>query len=89
MKKFLKLTKIKIKMVFCFFALSFFFGLLFSIFNRIIIESAISEEKLIFLSRYILPIPYFMLTTLKFYLFACLAVYFINRARKGIKHLPE
>lgn len=85
MNQFLKLTKTKIKMVFYFFVLSFLFGILFSAFNRALIESAISEEELIFLSQYILPIPYFILTFLKFYLFACLAVYFVNKAEKNKK----
>ena len=85
MNQFLKLTKTKIMMVFYFFILSFLFGMLFSAFNRTLIESAISEEKFIFLSQYILPIPYFILTFLKFYLFACLAIYIINKAEEKRK----
>ena len=85
MKQFLKLTKIKIKMVCYFFVLSFLFGMLFSIFDRTLIESSISEEELIFLSQYVLPIPYLILTALKFYLFACLAIYFINKASENKK----
>ena len=89
MSQFLKLTKIKIKIVLYFFALSFLFGILFSAFNRVLIESAISEEKFIFLSQYILPIPYFILTFLKFYLFSCIAIYFINKGENKKEHYRE
>ena len=47
-----------------------------------IISSSRSEEELIFLIQYVLPVPCFILTALKFYLFACLAIYFINKAEK-------
>jgi len=42
-------------------------------------SSARSEEELIFLIQYVLPIPFFILVVLKFYLFACLAIYFISK----------
>lgn len=79
MNQFLKLTKIKTKMMLSFFVLSFLFSILFNIFYRALFESSISEEELIFLSQYILPVPFFLLFIFKFYLFACLAIYFINK----------
>jgi len=82
MSDLLKITKIKIKIVISFLILSFLFSLFFNILNRTLFESSISEEELIFLSQYILPVPYFLLTILKFYLFACLAIYFINKDSK-------
>jgi len=83
MNQFFKITKTKIKIVCCFFVVSFFFSVLSIIFNRMIIESSINEEELIFLSQYILPVLFFLLTILKFYLFACLAIYFINKEGKN------
>ena len=85
MNQFLKLTKTKIKIALYFFVLSFLFSLLFGIFNRMLIESSVSEEELIFLSQYVLPIPFFILTALKFYLFACLAIYFVNKIEENKK----
>ena len=86
MKQFLKPTKIKIKMVFYFFALSFLFSVFFGILERILLSSsAIDEEELIFLFQYVLPIPCFILAALKFYLFACLAIYFIGKLEKNKK----
>ncbi|MEA1937360.1 MAG: hypothetical protein U9N04_04600 [Patescibacteria group bacterium] len=82
LNQFLKPTKTKMKMMLYFFVLSFLFSMLFSIFNRALIVSAISKEKLYFLIQYVLPIPCFILTVLKFYLFACLAVYFVGKIKK-------
>ena len=82
MNQFLKLTKTKIKIAFSFFVLSFLFSVLFNIFQRVLISNTKSEEELYFLIQYILPTPLFVLTILKFYLFACLAIYFINKAKK-------
>ena len=86
LNQFLKLTKIKIKIVFCFFVLSFLFSVLFGILNRALIVSAMSDEELFFLIQYVLPIPCFILTALKFYLFACLAIYLIGKAEKNRKN---
>ena len=85
MNQFLKPTKTKIKIALYFLVLSFLFSVLFSIFNRVFIESAISEEELFFLIQYVLPIPYFILTALKFYLFACLAIYLVSKVEKNRK----
>ena len=79
----LKITKTKIKIVFCFFVLSFFFSVLFSIFQGMIISNTRSEEEVYFLIQYVLPVPCFLLVALKFYLFACLAIYFVNKAEKN------
>ena len=81
MNQFLKLTKTKIRIVLYFFVLSFLFSMLFRIFNEALIENAVSEEELFFLVQYVLPIPYFILAALKFYLFACLAVYLIEKSK--------
>ncbi len=83
MNQFLRLTKTKIKIVFYFFIISFLFGVLSVILNKALIESTVGEEELIFLIQYILPVPSLALTILKFYLFACLAIYFINKAEKN------
>lgn len=82
MNQFLKLTKTKIKIAFSFVVLSFLFSVLFNIFHRVLISNTKSEEELYFLIQYILPTPLLVLTILKFYLFACLAIYFINKAKK-------
>lgn len=82
MCQFIKLTKIKIKIVFCFLILSFLFSMVFNIFNKILVSNTRSEEELVFLIHYVLPIPFFLLVILKFYLFACLAIYFINKKNK-------
>ena len=81
MCQFMKLTKIKIKIVFCFLILSFLFSIIFNILNKVFVSSARSEEELIFLIQYVLPIPFFILVILKFYLFACLAIYFISKVK--------
>ena len=85
MKQFLKPTKTKLKIMLYFFALSFLFSVLFSIFNRMLIVNTLSREELYFLIQYILPIPYFILTVLKFYLLACLAIYLVSKAEKNKK----
>ena len=82
MNQFLKITKTKIKIILSFFVLHFLFSILFNILHRIFISNTRSEEELMFLFQYILPVPFFALTILKFYLFACLAIYFINKAEK-------
>ena len=74
-----KITKLKINIVLSFLVISFLFSILFSIIHRIIISNTRSQEELIFLIQYILPVPFFALTILKFYLFVCLAIYFINK----------
>ena len=78
-----KITKLKINIVLSFLVLSFLFSALFSIFHRIIISNVRSDEELFFLIQHILPVPFFALTIFKFYLFACLAIYFINKAEKN------
>lgn len=83
MNQFLKLTKTKIETILSFFVLHFLFSMLFNIIHKIFISSIRSEEELYFLIQYVLPVPFFLLTILKFYLFACLAIYFINKAEKN------
>ena len=85
MNQFLKPTRTKLKIMLYFFALSFLFSTLFSIFNRMLIANTLSEEELYFLIQYILPIPCFVLVALKFYLFACLAIYLVSKAEKNKK----
>lgn len=86
MKQFLKPTKTKIKMVLYFFILSFLFSVPFNILERMLLNSTMDKEKFIFLFQYILPIPCFVLAVLKFYLFACLAVYLIGKLEKNRKN---
>lgn len=84
----LKITKTKINIVLSFLVLQFLFSILFNIFHRIIISNTRSEEEIYFLIQYILPVPFFLLAILKFYLFACLAVYFVSKVenrKKGKK----
>ena len=81
MRKFLRLTKIKIVLTCIFVSVSFIAYLVNCIFVDIIINQKTIEEIRYFIEN-VLPAISFALTILKFYLFACLAIYFINKAEK-------
>jgi len=82
MNQFFKLTKTKIKITIYFIILSFLFSVLFLIINRALISNT-SEEELYFLIQYVLPVPSFVLSALELYLYACLAIYFVSKEKKG------
>lgn len=81
MKKFLKLTKIKLILTCVFVIVSFIVYLVNCIFVDIIINQKTIEEVRYFMKN-VLPTISFILTALKFYLFACLAIYFVGKSEK-------
>ena len=80
MKQFFKITKTKINILFTFLALSFIWG-------RIVLDSIISNIVLGNKEYYIqtvVPALFLIFIILEFYLFACLAIYLIEKKGKTV-----
>lgn len=85
MKQFLKPTKIKLSIIFSFFVLAFILSLVFRVFTETVVSNITGEKEMEHFMKNIFPFAGFILTVLKFYLYACIAVYFINKAEKNRK----
>lgn len=80
LKQFLKITKTKIVITISLIVLSFIWKLIFAILYGKIV-SRIGFENIEYYMDYILPMPFYILFILKFYLFTCVAVYLIERSK--------
>ncbi len=78
MNQFLKITKTKISIFLVFLALSFVWGSITGILYRAVIKA--SSESLEYYN--IFQVLFLMLLFIKFYFFACLAVYLAEKNKK-------
>ncbi len=81
MKHFLKITKTKFILILAFAILSFATFLATRILYTTIIPHDTTEEELIYFIEYVFPIIFLLLNILKLYLFACVAVYLIEKSK--------
>lgn len=81
LKQFLKINKTKIKIFFVFLALSFVWGIMTSVLYGVILDKA-GFENIEYYMDHIFTIPFYILFILKFYLFACLAVYLVEKRER-------
>ena len=81
LKRFLKITKTKINILFTFLVLSFIWKIMIAILYGKIINR-IGFENVEYYMDYILPIPFYILFILKFYLFTCVVVYLVEKRKK-------
>jgi len=81
MKSFLKITKTKLVLVLAFATLSFVTFFVMRMLHTIIIPYHATEKEMIYFIEYVFPAIFLLLTILKFYLFACVAVYLIEKSK--------
>ncbi len=85
MKQFLKITKIKLSIIFSFFILAFILSIVFRVFTEVAVNNITGKKEMEYFMKNIFPFAGLILTVLKFYLFACLAVYFTSKSEKNRK----
>ncbi len=81
LKQFLKISKTKIAITFSLIILSFTWATMIAYLYRAILNS-VGFENTEYYMDHVFPIPFYILSILKFYLFTCLAVYLTGKEKK-------
>jgi len=81
LKQFLKISKIKIIVTFSLIILSFAWAMMTAYLYRALFD-IISFENIEYYIDHVFPVPFYILSILKFYLFTCLAVYLVEKKKK-------